>query len=74
MTTTQPDKTSAIDFELYFEKLPSDDALEARMKAYQSQERRKVKAELRAMLLDVLVIVPMARRHLLDHITKRAKK
>jgi hypothetical protein len=74
MTTTQPDKTSAIDFELYFEKLPSDDVLEARMKAYQSQERRKVKTELRAILLDVLVIVPMARRHLLDHITKRAKK
>jgi len=70
----QPDSSALDSFVLYFEKLPSDEELEARMKLYQSQERRRIKTELRAMFLDVIVLGPIVRRHLLNHITKRAKK
>ena len=70
----QPDSSALDGFILYFEKLPSDDVMEARVKAYLSRERRKIKTELRAVFLDVIVLGPIVRRHLLNHITKRAKK
>jgi septum formation topological specificity factor MinE len=69
----QPDSSALDGFVLFFEKLPSDDVMEARLKVYLARERRKIKSELQVLLLDILVVIPQARRRMLEQIAKRSK-
>ena len=70
----QPDSSALDSFVLYFEKLPSDDVMETKLKMYVSRERRKIKSELQGLLLDIFVFLPPARQRLLAQITRRLKK
>ena len=70
----QPDSSALDGFVLFFEKLPSDDVMEARVKAYLSRERRKIKSELQGLLLDIFVFLPPARQRLLAQITREMKR
>lgn len=70
----QPDSSALDGFVLFFEKLPSDDVMEARLKVYLARERRKIKAELQGLLLDIFVFLPPARQRLLAQITREMKR
>lgn len=69
----QQDNSALDSFILFFEKLPSDDVMEARLKVHLARERRKIKSELQGLLLDILVVIPQARRRMLEQIAKRSK-